>query len=557
MKLETLSDVDHFYASRRDGRPLIGVLKQTSARSASGWEHAYDYLGPAAHNHGSKGFTHVRRWWGGAMSPAAPAASVAKDGQAAPVLLKRPFSARQLQAILERGIRCPECGTQQQVNGRPLAPAELKSARRFCDNPACHSPLFQFTRRRDAQPDDGRGEGFKRYAERERAVRHLFMQGRGVPFQELTYWSGSRLKDAFGYAKVPLAGYIKKRARGRLDLVLVDECHQYKAADSDQGLAMHHLAQAARKVVGLTGTIYGGRASTLFHLLYRTAPDMVVAYTDRNASGTRRQRERDWISAYGILQRIETRKLDEHGKETGNSRSTIRYKELPGGSPAMLPWLLNRSVFLSLGDMGFPLPPYEEIPVEVEMAPRQAVLYETLKAQLKEELQERLVRGDKSLLAGYLHALLFWPDSPRRGKVVTCPRTDRVVASISGLPDEFVGPKERQIIDLCRQEKAAGRKVLLLCMQTDTLDIQPEWQHMLGEAGLKVAVLRAEPARREAWVEKQVQAGVDVLISHPKKVETGWISWTFRPSSGCRPTIRFTPSCKPAAAPGASARRGR
>ena len=27
---------------------------------------------------------------------------------------------------------------------------------------------------------------------------------------------------------------------------------------------MHHLAQAARKVVALTGTIYGGKASSLF-----------------------------------------------------------------------------------------------------------------------------------------------------------------------------------------------------------------------------------------------------------------------------------------------------
>jgi hypothetical protein len=257
----------------------------------------------------------------------------------------------------------------------------------------------------------------------------------------LTHWDGRRLKDMFGYAKVPLAGYIKRRAKGRLDLVVVDEAHQYKAADSDQGLAMHHLAQAARKVVGMTGTIYGGRASTLFHILYRTAPDMVAAYTNFEASGSRRPREKDWISAYGILQRVETRQLDEHGRETGNSRSNVRYKELPGGSPAMLPWLLNRAVFLSLGDMGFPLPPYEEIPVEVAMAGSQAALYESLKAQLKEELKERLIRGDKSLLAGYLHALLFWPDSPRRAKVVRCPRSGEVVASVPGLPDDFRRPE--------------------------------------------------------------------------------------------------------------------
>jgi hypothetical protein len=221
------------------------------------------------------------------------------------------------------------------------------------------------------------------------------------------------------------------------------------------------------------------------------------------------------------LQRIETVTLDEDGKQTANSRSNVRMKELPGGSPAMLPWLLNRSVFLSLGDMGFPLPEYTEIPISVPMAAEQAVLYESLKEQLKEELKERLVRGDKSLLAGYLYALLFWPDSPRRAKVVRCPRSGNVVASVPGLPDDFVGPKEEEIVELCLQEKAQGRRILLLCQQTDTLDIQPEWKAMLEVAGLKAAILRAAPNQREQWVEKQVKASVDVIITHPRKVETG------------------------------------
>jgi hypothetical protein len=155
------------------------------------------------------------------------------------------------------------------------------------------------------------------------------------------------------------------------------------------------------------------------------------------------------------------------------------------------------------------------------MAAEQALLYETLKADLKQELVERLVRGDKSLLAGYLYALLFWPDSPRRAKVVRCPRSDRVVASIPGLPEDFLGPKEAVIVDLILEEKAQGRRVLLLCLQTDTLDIQPEWKRMLAAAGLKAAILRAAPNKREGWVEKQVASGVDVVISHPKKVETG------------------------------------
>jgi hypothetical protein len=44
---------------------------------------------------------------------------------------------------------------------------------------------------------------------------------------------------------------------------------------------------------------------------------------------------------------------------------------------------------------------------------------------------------------------------------------------------------------------------------------------MLEVAGLKAAILHAAPNKREQWVEKQVKAGVDVIITHPRKVETG------------------------------------
>ncbi|MBK9056000.1 MAG: class I SAM-dependent methyltransferase [Chloroflexi bacterium] len=514
MALETISDVDAFFGDQPDSAPLIGVVKQTTARSASGWEHAYDLIGPASHSYGSKGYDEVRRNWGDVSSPIKLLDLPAEERQ----WRGRTLSERQIMALQGRGVCCPVCGEQQMNRDVPLSVREFKSATRRCDNPKCRSPLYQFSRNRSASQQRG---SFLLYGEREKLIRQYTDQGEEVPYTIRERWTGSAVRDTFGYGKVPLSAYIKHRAKGRLDLVLIDEAHQYKGIDSDQGYAMHHLAQSARKVVALTGTVYGGKASSLFHLLFRLSPEMNHVYVDRDETGQRRVKHKEWITSYGILQTIETVTLDEDGKQTANSRSNARMKELPGGSPAMLPWLLNRSVFLSLSDMGFPLPEYTEIPVSIPMAPEQEELYESLKEQLKEELKERLVKGDKSLLAGYLYALLFWPDSPRRGKVVTCPRDGKVVASIPRLSDTFVGPKERAIIELCQQEKAQGRRVLLLCGQTDTLDIQPEWKQMLADAGLKAAILRAEPNKREKWVEQQVQAGVDVLISHPRKVETG------------------------------------
>lgn len=47
--------------------------------------------------------------------------------------------------------------------------------------------------------------------------------------------------------------------------------------------------------------------------------------------------------------------VDESGKLTGSGRSQSYTKELPGATPAMLPYLLNRVVFPLRIDMGFAL----------------------------------------------------------------------------------------------------------------------------------------------------------------------------------------------------------
>ncbi|MCA9994330.1 MAG: hypothetical protein KDE56_01205, partial [Anaerolineales bacterium] len=335
-----------------------------------------------------------------------------------------------------------------------------------------------------------------------------------------------------GYAKMPLATYINRRYKRRLDLLLADECHMFKAGDSDRGYAFHRLVVAAKKTVGLTGTVYGGKASSLFHLLYRLVPEMKADWKHNDVA--------KWVRRYGILQEETTVTIDQDGKLTGNKRNKTTVKEMPGGTPDMLPWLLNRSVFMSLSDMGFALPDYQEIPITVPMAPPQAAMYANLQDQLMTELSERLVKNDRSLLAAYLQSLLSWPDSSWRPKVVRDPkkREERerlekagikvpdnfdLIARVSGLPDYPYGfPKEQAIIELIQDELKNGRKCLLLCQQTGTLDITPHWLNLLGKIkGIRAAVLDVEPKRREAWVAKQVQQGINVIISHPKRVETG------------------------------------
>ena len=59
---------------------------------------------------------------------------------------------------------------------------------------------------------------------------------------------------------------------------------------------------------------------------------------------------------------------------------------------------------------------------------------------------------------------------------------------------------------------------------TGTRDITGRMQAFLTRHGFRSAVMKADavaPDKREAWVAKQVEQGIDVLICHPRLVQTG------------------------------------
>jgi hypothetical protein len=62
-------------------------------------------------------------------------------------------------------------------------------------------------------------------------------------------------------------------------------------------------------------------------------------------------------------------------------------RELPGISPRILQYLLDSTVFLTLRDLGFPMPPYDETAIEIDMRPEQAGAYRELEEALAPSLR--------------------------------------------------------------------------------------------------------------------------------------------------------------------------
>ena len=206
-------------------------------------------------------------------------------------------------------------------------------------------------------------------------------------------------------------------------------------------------------------------------------------------------------------------------------------RERPGLVPSALFHIIGNTVFLRLADVASGLPDYEEKILVSSMDSEedatgysQRTAYNTVFEELKKELAAALKSGSKRLLATYLQTLLAYPDGCTRGETVFDPRSGDVIVQVPPLSEDKLYPKEKALIDRVAAERLEGRRVLVYVTHTGTRDITGRMDDILTRHGFRVAVMKADavaPNRREAWVADRVKQGVDVLICHPRLVQTG------------------------------------
>ncbi len=415
----------------------------------------------------------------------------------------------------ERRLCCPACGEMIRYSeacgrdgkeriGVPITDAQVCVRYRLrCANEACREPLWQPETTLLRVP----GGQFAGLQPRNRPTA-LFANGKAA-----------KPSCAGEPRRVPLGAYVAKRLRGAFDVLVLDEVHELKAEGSAQGIVAGQLAATIPQVLALTGTLYGGVASSLFHLLYRLDPHVREDFGYRDLV--------PWIETYGLYE-ITEKETERDGDEIGHytrrktNRVTTR-REIPGLMPQLIARLARATVFLRLADVAPDLPPYAEHVTSVAMLPDQRQAYDRLKGALLAALKEALVKGSKRLLGAYLQSLLAYPDAPYRAEEVADPRDGRVIATAPALDAGTVYPKERALLDLIACELERRRKVLVYAQHTGSRDITVRLTRLLAERHVTSAVLHSsvDAKKREAWVDARLKEGVQVLITHPKCVQTG------------------------------------
>jgi superfamily II DNA or RNA helicase len=344
-------------------------------------------------------------------------------------------------------------------------------------------------------------------------------------------WQADRNK----IARMAPAEYMGRYMHEWWDYAIADELHQL-ANLTAQGNALGVLARAAKRFLGLTGTLLSGYADDLFNTLFRTDAKRMLADGYEWGPPGRERFTRD----FGVIETIE-RITAEDNACSKKTKKTVTIKRKPGASPLLFgKYLMDHCAFIGLEDISSSLPSYQEevVPVTMDKALKSA--YEQLEEEITACLKEH--RGNHSVVSTMLNTLLAWPDHPyglgtlygSEFNPETKCRERFVIAETADLEKSQSYAKERALIGEIKAQLARGRKCQVYAVYTTKHDVIARLEGLMHAEGIRVAPLRASVPthKREAWYREQLRRGIDVAMCHPKIVETGLDLFEF-------PTILF------------------
>ncbi len=368
-----------------------------------------------------------------------------------------------------------------------------------------------------------------------RELLHLFAKleekarWRTEPCGELLYGFGPKPR------RWPLAKYIVRYHRHRLDLIILDEIHEANHSESAQSKAAHRLARLPGvPVISLTGSLMGGYVSHLFANLQALSASF-RAEMDRNAREA-------FVNTYGFRKTFRKIKDDDEPTRKGScSDRDLDGVRVLGEAPGVMPTLITRhllpqAIYIHKAELDLELPPQREVPVPLTFTTDDP-LDAKLKAQYR-ELKTKLlakVRGDsftdlQGKLFGALGQLPSYLDRATEDLstfVMAYPKSvgGKVVAQAIPLPASYRTPKERWLLETLRRCREEGEKVLLFVTHTGTTELPARLKRLVDEVmpgAVFLATQKVPAADREAWIDRHViEKNVPVLIVNPNGVKTG------------------------------------
>lgn len=327
-----------------------------------------------------------------------------------------------------------------------------------------------------------------------------------------TLWGAVSRK---GYRTVNAADMmLKKFGKKSFDYSISDEAHIF-ANQSSQGFTFAKICKLSQNRLMLTGTLSNGKSSSLFFIFYALFPAkmkrMGYGYNDISL----------WIEHYGRRKEVtkEYAATDTYNKSGIGKKTCSGWNEIPGFSPLLYSnFLADITISRTIEDMAIPMPELKYIAHKIEMDEDLSRYYTSLQDDMLDFMQE-----NKGIPLGgsYIHNLMAYPDFPQQEPIYAA---DMLVANPVriDLEDRLLN-KEKKLVETIKKELQSNRKTLVCATYSGKKGVNKRLVKVIRSQGIKVAELVSTIAleKREDWIQKQYDNGVDCIVTNPKCIETG------------------------------------
>lgn len=304
------------------------------------------------------------------------------------------------------------------------------------------------------------------------------------------------------------------RKRLGIDLYVVDEVHQLSGGSSAQGISFGTVSAASRWTLGLTGTLTSGKASDIFHILWRTAT------TAMKKEGFDHNTQASFSKRFGVFQET-VRQEEDFGSASRKRTEKVTTKEMPGLSPHLYHLIMDMLVSLELEDLGLPLVALHERIHFSELSAEHLNDYKNTDKTMQSDARKATRLGVRGAWSKYIPCTITKSDMPWVPMEELANEEARRIDPLHVTHDDLTG-KERDLLELVAKERAEGRRVMVYVTYVGRFRQGERLAHILTQAGFKVGELKAsDPEKRMEVLDQMVEDGVDVVVSNYRLVSVG------------------------------------
>lgn len=331
--------------------------------------------------------------------------------------------------------------------------------------------------------------------------------------------------------RVAAAEYIRRKCKGFFEVSIADEVHELKGGATAQGQALHSVVKASKKMIAGTGTLFGGKSSDVYYLIFRLFEKEMVK------NGFDFREITPFIEQFGNLEEInfvpDGEAQEYTNKASRGGAKTHRKKEIPGYTPRIYPtFFLKNVVNVRLKDVWpNPVELIDTPTIFCEMTDEQKSAYEYMIREFEREIDSR--EDGFKLYTQMIDYGISYVDNPSKFPNAYYNNKEKELRELiweaEHLNDDVTYPKEQKLQEIVTNEVNEGRPCIVYVTDTGSSvkerDIRPRLKKKLEDIGAKVCILDSTTTatnRRSEWLEKKiVEEGYDVCIVSQELVKVG------------------------------------